>query len=79
MTTRSTPHEEDSNYTSSQTPHSTKTAVAFGITLFLAVSVLVPVLWVVLPLLWPYVWYLFGPLVVIVVFGAALLLRPRRI
>ena len=79
MTTRSRPHEGDSNYTSSQTPQITKTAVSFGITLILAVSLLVPVLWVVLPLIWPYVWYLAGPLVVIVVFGAALVLRPRRI
>lgn len=76
--TRFKPHE-DSNYASDQTPQSTRTAVSFGITLLVAVSVFVPVLWVVLPLIWPYVWYLFGPLVVMVVFGAALLLRPRRI
>ena len=77
--TRSRPNEGDSNYTSSQTPQSTKTAISFGITLFLAVSVLVPVLWVVLPLIWGGVWYLVGPLLIIVVFGSALVLRPRRI
>jgi hypothetical protein len=79
MTTGFKPHEEDSNYSSKQTPQNTRTAVSFGITLFLAVSVLIPVLWVVLPLIWPFVWYLVGPLFVIVVFGAALVLRPRRI
>jgi hypothetical protein len=77
--TRSRPSEGDSNYTSSQTPQSIKTAVSFGITLFLAVSVLVSVLWVVLPLIWGGVWYLVGPLLIIVVFGSALVLRPRRI